>query len=137
MAGGRAHLGEQVGPYRIGPPLGEGGMALVYRATGPDGTEVARQLLRPEVAHDSVLRRSFEREVRAVAGVRHPHLVPVLAAGQHDGVPYLVQPLLAGGTLKARLERDGPLSLDALVALCRHVAHGLAALHERGIVHRD
>jgi serine/threonine protein kinase len=112
-------------------------MARVYRATGPDGEEVALKLVRTDVAADRVQRRRFEREVRAVVGVEHAHVVPVLAAGEHDGVPYLVQPLLRGGTLKDRLATSGPLDTRALVQLCGHVARGLGGLHERGIVHRD
>ena len=127
---------ERIGPYRLGALLGEGGMARVYRATAPDGAAVAVKLVRADLAGDPDQRRRFAREVRAVQGIAEPHLVPVLACGEHDGRPYLVQPVLAGGTLRDRLAL-GPLPLDALVRLCRHVAHGLEALHARGIVHRD
>jgi serine/threonine-protein kinase len=129
-------MSERIGPYRIGALLGEGGMARVYRATGPDGAAVALKLVRRDLAGDPDQRRRFAREVRAVQGITEPHLVPVLACGEHDGTPYLVQPVLDGGTLRDRLA-IGPLPVDALVRLCRHVAHGLEALHARGIVHRD
>ncbi len=127
----------QIGPYRLGALLGEGGMARVYRATGPDGAEIALKLVRPDRAGDLDQRRRFAREVRAAQGIAEPHLVPVLASGEHEGTPWLVQPVLAGGTLRDRLAADGPLPLDALVRLCRHVAQGLGALHARGLVHRD
>ena len=108
-------------------------MARVYRATGPDGEDVALKLAR--TVHP-VARRRFAREVRAVVGVEDPHVVPVLASGEHKGVPYLVQPLLAGGTLRDRIA-GGPLELDAIARVCTHVARRLAALHARGIVPRD
>ena len=130
-------MSERIGPYRIGALLGEGGMARVYRATGPDGAAVALKLVRADHAGDPDQRRRFAREVRAVQGITEPHLVPVLASGEHGGTPYLIQPVLDGGTLRDRLAAVGPLPLDALVRLCRHVAQGLEALHTRGIVHRD
>jgi serine/threonine protein kinase len=128
---------DRIGPYAIGPAVGEGGFARVYRATGPDGEEVALKLVRADLAAERVHRRRFEREIRAVLGVEHAHVVPVLAAGEHDGVPYLVQPLLRGGTLKDRLAASGPLEPGALVRLCGHIARGLSGLHDTGIVHRD
>jgi serine/threonine protein kinase len=128
---------DRVGRYAIGAALGEGGFARVFQATGPDGEEVAVKIVRADVAADRVHRRRFEREIRAAVGVEHVHVVPVLAAGEHEGVPYLVQPLLRGGTLKDRLAARGPLEPGALVRLCGHVARGLGGLHERGIVHRD
>jgi serine/threonine protein kinase len=129
--------GDRVGPYRISSPLGEGGMARVYGATGPDGEQVALKIVRRELAADRIHMRRFQREVRAMTDVLHDHVVPVLASGEHDDVPYLVLPLLRGGTLRDRLATHGPLELGALVRLCLQVARGLQALHERGIVHRD
>ena len=127
---------QRIGPYTVGALLGEGGMARVYRATDGEGAPVALKLVRADLAGDPDGRRRFAREVRAVQGIAEPHLVPVLACGEHDGQPYLVQPVLPGGTLRDRLAL-GPLPLDALVRLCRHVARGLDALHARGLVHRD
>ena len=63
--------------------------------------------------------------------------MPVLATGEHDGTPYMVQQLISGGTLAQRIEREGRLDLSTTVRVCRQVASGLDALHAARIVHRD
>jgi serine/threonine protein kinase len=129
--------GDPVGPYTVECPLGEGGMARVYKAVGPDGDFVALKLVRPELAVQDMFRRRFSREVRTAERVDHPHVVRVLDSGDHEGVPYMVQPLIRGGSLQERLEREGVLTLEAAVTLCLHVAKGMGALHEHGLIHRD
>ncbi len=129
--------GDSVGPYTVQSPLGEGGMARVYKAVGPDGEVVAVKLVRPELAVEGMFRKRFAREVQAAVRVDHPHVVPVLASGEHEGVPYMVQPLIRGGSLDDRLEADGPLGLEAAVTLCLEVAKGVGALHRHGLIHRD
>ncbi len=129
--------GDSVGPYTVQSPLGEGGMARVYKAVGPDGEVVAVKLVRPELAVEGMFRKRFAREVQAAVRVDHPHVVPVLASGEHEGVPYMVQPLIRGGSLDDRLEADGPLRLEAAVTLCLEVAKGVGALHRHGLIHRD
>jgi serine/threonine protein kinase len=129
--------GDLVGPYRIESLLGQGGMGLVYRATGRDGETVALKLVRGKLAADYVYRKRFEREARAAERVSHPHVVPVLATGEHDGVPYMAQEFVRGGTLQDKLDRDGPLPLEPAVTLCLEVAKGLGALHAERLVHRD
>lgn len=129
--------GELVGPYRVEEKLGEGGMGRVYRAFGPDDAPVALKLVKPEVAGDAVYRRRFEREARAASRVRHPHVVPVLDSGEHEGIPYMTQRFVGGGSLAERIESLGPLDLPATVRLCAAVGGGLDALHAEGLVHRD
>jgi serine/threonine protein kinase len=129
--------GDKVGPYTVEHPLGEGGMARVYRAVGPDGGVVALKLVRPDLAVEEMFRRRFTREVRTAERVDHPHVVPVLDSGDHDGVPYMVQPLIGGGSLQERLEREKVLELEAAVTCCLQVAKGIGALHKHGLVHRD
>jgi serine/threonine protein kinase len=134
---GALRAGDRVGRYRVESFLAAGGMGRVYRATGDSGEEVALKLVKPEVAEDPIFRRRFDREAHIAQRVTNPHLVPVLDAGEHDGLPYLAQRFIAGGSLAERLKEDGPLGLEAMVTLCLHVALGLDALHESGIVHRD
>ena len=129
--------GASVGPYRIDSLLGEGGMGHVYRAVGPDGREVALKLVKPELAEDAELRRRFGREARAASQVRDSHVVSVLAAGEHDGQPYLVQEFLCGGSLAQRIEAEGRLDTATAAAVCVDVAAGLGAMHDNGMVHRD
>jgi serine/threonine protein kinase len=125
-----------IGPYEIQEQLGQGGMGRIYRAVDPNGRMVALKVIRPEHASDSMFQRRFAREARAAQAVKHPHVVPVLASGEHDGMAYLATAYVEGGSLDRRLAR-GPLDLEAAVRLCLHVASGLAALHRQGLVHRD
>jgi serine/threonine-protein kinase len=129
--------GDQVGPYRIEGPLGEGGMGLVYRATNAEGLTVALKLVRGTLAGDIVFRKRFDREARAAARVSHAHLVPVIDTGEHDGIPYMAQQYISGGTLQDKIEREGTLGLEETVTLALQIAKGLAALHEEGLIHRD
>jgi len=112
-------------------------MAWVYRAVGPDGAVVALKLARPELAVEEVFRRRFSREVRTAIRVDHPHVVPVLDSGEHEGVPYMTQPFIRGGSVQEKLEREGSLELECAVTLCLQVAKGLDALHKHRLIHRD
>jgi serine/threonine-protein kinase len=129
--------GAVVGPYRVVSLLGEGGMGSVYRAVGEDGVDVALKLVKPELASDPVFRKRFDREASAAERVSHPHVVPVLDKGEHEGRPYLAQQFLKGGTLEQLIEKEGPLELTLVVRLCLEIGGGLDALHEAGLVHRD
>jgi serine/threonine protein kinase len=129
--------GDAVGPYVVQSPLGEGGMARVYLAIGPDGEEVALKLVRAELAAENMFRKRFAREVQTAIRIDHPHVVPVLESGEHEGVPYMAQPLIRGGSLLDTLEAEGQLELEVAVTLCLEVAKGVGALHEHGLIHRD
>src|SRR2546423_15482718 len=96
--------GDSVGPYRVESMLGEGGMGGVYRAVGPDGEVVALKVVKAELAKDDVFRRRFEREAGAAARVAHSNVVPVLATGEHDGVPYMAQKFITGGSLEDKIK---------------------------------
>jgi serine/threonine protein kinase len=128
--------GDAVGPYRIEQLLGEGGMGRVYRAVRADGQPVALKLVRGDFAGDDVYRRRFEREAHAATKVRHEHVVAVVDSGEHEGVPWIAQRYVGGGSLADRLD-SGPLELRTAVRVCTAVADGLDALHAEGIVHRD
>jgi serine/threonine-protein kinase len=129
--------GESVGPYRIESMIGEGGMGRVFRAVGPDGVVVALKVVKAELARDEVFRRRFEREAGAAARVNHTNVVPVLGTGEHDGVPYLAQQFITGGSLEDKIKRETRLDLRVTVDLCTQVADGLDALHAEGLIHRD
>ncbi len=129
--------GDMVGRYTVESPLGEGGMARVYKAVGPDGEVVALKLVRAELAAEDMFRRRFTREVRTAGRVDHPHVVPVLDSGEHEGIPFMAQPFIRGGSLQQKLEREGQLGLEVAVTLCLEVAKGVGALHEHGLIHRD
>ena len=97
---------------------------------------VVVKVLAPELMADVNAER-FRREILVIAGLQHPHIVPVLSAGEMGGRPYLVMPYVDGESLRARIARGGPMRIIDAVGVLRDVARALAYAHERGIVHRD
>jgi eukaryotic-like serine/threonine-protein kinase len=128
----------RLGHYGIRCKLGAGGMGVVYRA---DDTQldrpVALKLMRPVLAASTTARQRFLREAKAVAAVKHPHIVTIFQVGEEQGVPFLAMELLEGESLEIRLARQGPLPIVEGLRIGREIAEGLAAAHERGLVHRD
>ena len=129
--------GQNVGGFEVDSLLAVGGMGRVYRARAPDGTEVALKLVKTDLAADQVFRKRFDREARIAQQVSHPHVVPVLATGEHEGVPFLAQRFVEGDSLADKIEKDGTLGAAETVKMCEEVASGLDALHENGLFHRD
>jgi hypothetical protein len=130
--------GTPFGRYRILAELGQGGMGIVYRAHDMQlDREVALKVLRPEVAANPQTAARFLREARALAAVRHDHVVEVYDYGERDGVRFVTMPLLRGETLHTRLERHSPLSVAEVIRIGTELAAGLAAVHEQGLIHRD
>jgi eukaryotic-like serine/threonine-protein kinase len=111
-------------------------MATVFRARRDDGETVALKVMRRAFANDEVYAHRFVHEARSAAEVRHEHLVPILDAGEVDGIRYLAAGYVAGPTLEQRLEA-GPLPLADVVRVVAEIASGLDALHASGVVHRD
>lgn len=130
-------IGAAVGRYRIQDLLAVGGMGRVYRAVGDDGQPVALKLVRGDLAEDSVFRKRFEREARIAQQIENRHVVPVLDTGEHEGVPYLAQRFIEGGSLEEKLARERRLDVPTTLAICAQVADGLDALFAGGMVHRD
>ena len=128
--------GQIVGGYKIGEPLGSGGMGDVYRATTQDGHVVAMKFLRADLASDPGIRQRFTRELKVALSIDHPHVVPVLDTGEHENRPYLCQPLI-GESLRGRLESERALPPGATLEIVRQVADGLDELARGGIIHRD
>ncbi|MCA8925931.1 MAG: serine/threonine protein kinase, partial [Planctomycetes bacterium] len=126
----------QVGPYRTLAELGRGGMGVVYRAVDADGREVALKRLLPQHVADPRLRARFTKELAALTRLAHPHLVRLLAAGEHEGAPWIALEYVAGETLAARL-REGPLPIPTAIELARQLAEALAYAHGEGVLHRD
>ena len=129
--------GMVVGPYTIQSLLGVGGMGRVYEAVGPDAEHVALKIVKRDLAQDTVFRRRFAREAGIAQRVVHRHVVPVLDQGEHDGIPYLVQRFIRGGSLAEKLEREETLDIETAVKICLWVASGLDAIHAAGLIHRD
>jgi len=122
--------------YTLDRELGGGGMSRVFAATETAlGRKVVIKVLPVELGAGVNVDR-FKREILLAANLQHPHIVPVLAAGEIDGVPYYTMPLIDGESLRARLAR-GPMPIGDAVSVLRDVARALAYAHEHGVVHRD
>jgi serine/threonine protein kinase/Tol biopolymer transport system component len=139
--------GTKLGPYEIQSLIGSGGMGEVYRAgdTRLD-RDVAIKILPASLASDQDRLHRFEQEARAVAALNHPNLLTVFdvgttpleqsAASSDKTSPYIVSELLEGASLRERLN-SGALRERKAIDYAIQIARGLAAAHERGIVHRD
>jgi tRNA A-37 threonylcarbamoyl transferase component Bud32 len=98
---------------------------------------VAIKVLDTAAAADGNLRRMFVKEARSLAQLTHPNIVSVYDVGEVDNLPYIVMEHLAGGSLKDRIERTGPLKAGEAVRIGIEVANGLAFAHSKGIIHAD
>ncbi len=128
----------QVAHFRLHERIGAGGMGVVHRATdGKLGRDVALKLLPPSVAGDEDRRRRFLREARSAAAVTHPNIVTVYEIGEaEDGRVFIAMELVAGETLRARVER-GRVPVAEALRIATRIARGLAKAHAAGLVHRD
>lgn len=118
--------------------LGAGGMGVVYRVRESVlKRDIALKLLAPQLASEREYRDRFLREARAMAAVQSDHVVTVYQVGEFQGQPYLAMPLLEGESLRDRLRREKSLALRNALQLAAQIASGLAAAHERGLIHRD
>jgi eukaryotic-like serine/threonine-protein kinase len=123
--------------YTLERELAGGGMSRVFVAEERAlGRRVVVKILPPEMARDVSLER-FHREIHLAAGLLHPHIIPLLSAGDADGLPYYTMPFIVGESLRLRLAREGRLGLEDAVRLTREVATALDYAHRQGIVHRD
>jgi len=124
--------------YRVRRCIGEGGMGLVFEAEDTDLLRpVALKVIRPELAGSPQAAQRFTLEARAMAALKHDHIVTIYQVGQERGVPFLAMEYLQGMSLHRWLERGHKPSLDLVLRLGREMAAGLAAAHKRGLVHRD
>ena len=129
---------DKVGRYKIKSELGRGGMATVYRAYDPSfDREVAVKVLPREMVHNLVFRARFKRELKLVASLEHPAIVPVYDVGEEeDGRQYFVMRYMGGDSLSDWIKK-GPLSLQDTALIIERLASALDYAHSKGIVHRD
>jgi len=123
--------------YAVQRELGRGGMATVYLAHDQrhDRPVAIKVLAEDQAAALGAVR--FDREIKVLARLRHPFVLPLHDSGETGGTLYFVMPYIDGESLRARLEREGPLGLGDVVAIARNVADALDYAHGEGIVHRD
>ena len=127
----------KIGRYEIKSELGRGGMATVYRAYDPSfERDVAVKVLPREFLHDPQFAERFKREIKTIAALEHPAIVPVHDVGEEDGVPFFVMRYMSGGSLKDQIER-GKFSVSDSARIIERLASALAYAHRKGVVHRD
>jgi serine/threonine protein kinase/Tfp pilus assembly protein PilF len=124
--------------YRVELEIGRGGMATVYRAWDlKHERNVALKVLHPELAKSGYNPERFVREIRLVAGLTHPHILPLHDSDECDGLLFFVMPLVDGDSLRARLQYEGRLRLDEALWIARVVAAALDYAHRNDVLHRD
>jgi serine/threonine protein kinase len=129
--------GDNVGPYHVIEPLGQGGMATVFKAYHRTlDRYVAIKVLHPAFKEDPNFLQRFNREARIVAKLDHPNIVPIYDFAEHEGTPYLVMRYVEGKTLKAVL-REGMLEIPRALAIMHPIAAALSYAHAQGVLHRD
>ena len=133
----RPALQQALGPgLTLEQELTGGGMATVYVAHDHAlNRKVVVKLMPPELAASVSVER-FKREILVSAALQHPHIVPVISAGEMDGLPYFIMPFIDGESLRTRLTR-GPLSVRETVAVMKDVGRALTYAHGHNVVHRD
>lgn len=123
--------------YEIERELGGGGMSRVFLAREVAlGREVVLKVLSPELT-SSVNRDRFRREIQYAAQLQHPHIVPLLTAGESDDLLWYTMPRIAGESLRDVLERRGALPVKEVLQVLSDVVDALGSAHARGLVHRD
>jgi serine/threonine protein kinase len=140
------YSGQSIGRYHVIERLGEGGMAIVYKAYDTQlECDVAIKFIRTEKLSGEnsakVLKR-FKIEAKKTAALMHPNIIPVIEFREDEGAPYLVMKYLPGGTLKnALIDRlkngEGPYHYREAAALLVPIAQALDHSHQNGIIHRD
>jgi tRNA A-37 threonylcarbamoyl transferase component Bud32/tetratricopeptide (TPR) repeat protein len=134
----RGQLQETLGnSYNLERELGGGGMSRVFVADERRlNRKVVIKVLSPELAA-GVSADRFEREIQLAASLQQANIVPILAAGETQGLPFYTMPFVEGESMRARLAKGGALPVSAIVGILRDVARALSYAHERGVVHRD
>jgi serine/threonine protein kinase len=129
--------GDVVAGYEIVKLLGEGGAGVVYRVRDRDGRALALKLGRQPVGAGSTAARRLERELSGLRRVTHSAVVRPLEAGTHEDLPFMVLPLLEGGSLQGRIDESGALGLVELARVVGEAGAILESVHAAGLVHRD
>jgi serine/threonine-protein kinase len=130
-------IGQTISHYRITEKIGAGGMGVVYRAHDTTlDRQVAIKVL-PDILSSNPERLArFEREAKLLASLNHPNIAAIHGLEQAESKRFLVLELVEGETLAQRIAK-GPLPVDEALEVCRQIAQGLVAAHEKGVIHRD
>ena len=124
--------------YHVEGTIGYGGMATVYRGFDPQlHRPVAIKVLHHHLARTGSSRQRFLREAQSAAAIAHPNVIPIYGVHQAAGKSFLVMPLITGGSLQQRIDREGPICLEDMLRIALQIAEALDAAHTRGVIHRD
>ena len=130
-------VGQTLSHYRIIEKIGEGGMGEVYRAEDTSlKREVAIKVLPDRFTEDPQRLARFEREAQLLASLNHPNIAAIYELEEADGVRFLSLELVEGETLAEKVAK-GPLPVEEALEVCRQIAEGVEAAHEKGVIHRD
>ena len=134
----RATLERTLGDsYAFERELVAGGMSRVFVAMDRNlGRQIIFKVLSADVAAEVSVER-FRREIHLAARLQHPHIVPLLSAGEIAGAPYFTMPFVEGETLRSRLARVGEFPVADAVRILREVASAISYAHKHGVAHRD
>jgi serine/threonine protein kinase/tetratricopeptide (TPR) repeat protein len=129
--------GVRIASFEVRAHIGAGGMGTVYRAYDTKlGRDVAIKILRENLAESADYLRRFEREARSASALNHPNIITIFEINEFEGAPFIAMELVEGTRVREML-LPGALPLRKLLNVATQIADGLAAAHERGIVHRD
>lgn len=124
--------------YRLLELIGEGGMALVYKAEDSLLCRaVAVKILRPQYASDAEFVERFHREAKAAASLAHPNVVNIFDVGKEDDIDYIVMECIPGENLKDLIKRNAPMTVEQALDITRQIGEALHHAHQRNIIHRD
>jgi serine/threonine protein kinase len=131
-------LPENIGRYQVKEELGRGQSTVVYRAYDTEANrEVAVKVLSVEQVPDISQRAHFKRELKMIASLEHPAIVPVYDVGEHNGQPYFVMRYMAGGSLNQLIASKGRIPLEETAHIIGRIASALNHAHKQNIIHRD
>ena len=130
-------IGKTLSHYKVIEKIDQGGMGEVYRAEDTNlSREVAIKVLPEQLTQDPQRLARFEREAKLLASLNHPNIAAIYGFEEADDVRFLVLELVPGETLAERVAK-GPLPVEEALEVCRQIAEGVEAAHEKGVIHRD
>ena len=130
-------IGQTISHYKIIEKIGQGGMGVVYRAEDTNlSRDVAIKVLPEQFTKDPQRLARFEREAKLLASLNHPNIAAIYGFEEADDVRFLAMELVPGETLAERVSK-GPVPVEEALEVCRQIAEGVDAAHEKGVIHRD
>ena len=130
-------IGKTLSHYKVIEKIGQGGMGEVYRAEDTNlSREVAIKVLPEQFTKDPQRLARFEREAKLLASLNHPNIAAIYGFEKAEGVHFLALELVPGETLQERVAK-GPVPVEEALEVCRQIAEGVEAAHEKGVIHRD